>query len=487
MTGEPTMTDSTHTPLTVRFGRLPTRGLLLGLSGIRVACIGAAAGIVVPALFVAGPMAAALSSPAWGGLLALAFVSWGGRPAAEALPTAAHFLLRRARGQTRFRARPSVPRRSGCLALPGDAASMRFLIDQITGTAMLHDPHAQTLTVVALVRHPAYVLLSPEEQARRVHGWGRALASLAAAGTGARVQVLEIAMPDAGRGVTGWWNTHGVKDSGQWAVRQYEALMRTCAPAASTHRTLIALALDLRKARMHIRQSGRGLRGAVAFMRQEMTSFEAGLRSAELHLACWLDEGELAATLRTTYEPGFGRETSAPCSLETAGPVAVDEHWSHLRHDTGYSAVLWIREWPRVEVPPFFLHALVFQPGIRKTLSLTTQPIPANEAMRDIRRAKVEAVTDTAQKARAGVLADLSDSVERDDLLERERAIISGHADVRFTGLITVTSQTREELEGAVAEISRAAIQSGCETRRLYGQQARAFTAAALPLARKVN
>jgi hypothetical protein len=158
-----------------------------------------------------------------------------------------------------------------------------------------------------------------------------------------------------------------------------------------------------------------------------------------------------------------------------------------LRHDTGYSSVLWIREWPRVEVPPFFLHALVFQPGIRMTLSLTTQPIPAYEAMRDIRRAKVEAVTEAAQKAKVGVLADLSDSVERDDLLERERAIIRGHADVRFTGLITVTSQTRAELDGAVAEISRAAIQSGCETRRLYGQQARAFTAAALPLVRKVN
>ena len=57
----------------------------------------------------------------------------------------------------------------------------------------------------------------------------------------------------------------------------------------------------------------------------------------------------------------------------------------------------------------------------------------------------------------------------------------------RFTGLIAVTAATREELEAAVAEVSRAAIQSGCETRRLYGQQARAFVAAALPLARKVN
>ena len=45
-----------------------------------------------------------------------------------ALPTAAHFLSRRATGQTRYRARPAKPRPAGTLALPGDAAAMRFLL-----------------------------------------------------------------------------------------------------------------------------------------------------------------------------------------------------------------------------------------------------------------------------------------------------------------------------------------------------------------------
>jgi hypothetical protein len=58
---------------------------------------------------------------------------------------------------------------------------------------------------------------------------------------------------------------------------------------------------------------------------------------------------------------------------------------------------------------------------------------------------------------------------------------------VRFTGLITVTARDRDALEAAVAEVSRAAIQCGCETRRVHGRQARAFAGAALPLARKVS
>ncbi|OFE16179.1 hypothetical protein BA895_20030 [Humibacillus sp. DSM 29435] len=480
------MIDTTS-HLTVRFARLPRRGLLLGLSASRVACIALAALVLIPAMFIASTFGAIVTAPLWGVLVALAFVRTGGRPAIEALPTSAHFGLRRATGQTKYRARPAKPRPAGSLALPGDAAAMRFLIDETSSTAVLHDPHAQTLTVAAVVSHPAYVLLAPEEQARRVHGWGRTLASLAHTGTGTRVQVLEISLPDAGRGITGWWDTHGVRSPDQWAVREYEALMKTAAPAASTHRTLIAISLDLHAARGHIRQAGRGLAGAVAFLRQEMTSFEASLRAADLRLVTWLGEADLAATLRQAYEPGFDKERFVPCRLESAGPMAIDEQWDHLRHDNAHSAVLWINEWPRIDAPPFFLHALVFQAGIRKTISITAEPVPADEAIREIRKAKVEYATEAAQTARIGALADLSDSVEAGDVLDRERALIAGHADIRFTGLIAVTAATREALEAAVAEVSRAAIQSGCETRRLYGQQARAFIAAAPPLARRVN
>lgn len=480
------MTDATPNSFTVRFARLPRRGLILGFSAPRAACIGLAAAILVVATFTADTTGALVSSPAWATLLALAFVRVGRKPAIEALPTAAHFLVRRLTGQTSHRARPDKPRPAGTLALPGDAAALRFLLDE-TGVAIVHDPHAHTLTVAALVSHPAYVLLSADEQARRVHAWGRALASLASSGTGTRVQVLEISLPDAGRSISGWWHAHGVKQPEQWAVRQYESLMTTAAPAASTHRTVVAIALDLRTARTQIRQAGRGLAGAVAFLRQEMTSLEASLRAAELRLVCWLGDEDLAAVLRGAYDPGYDSKVATPCTLASAGPMAVEERWDHIRHDSAHSAVLWINEWPRVPAPPFFLHALVFQPGIRKTISITAEPVPADEAIRDIRKAKVEYATEASQKARMGALADLSDTVERDDVLDRERAIIAGHADIRFTGLVAITAVTREALEAALAEVSRAAIQSGCETRRLYGQQARAFTAAALPLARKVS
>jgi hypothetical protein len=128
-------------------------------------------------------------------------------------------------------------------------------------------------------------------------------------------------------------------------------------------------------------------------LRQEMTGFESALRAAELQPGGWLAPTELAGVLRGAYDPDVQRlvdQGAAGQSLAAAGPVAIDEHWDHLRHDTGWSTVLWVSEWPRVAVATFFLHALVFQPGIRKTLSITVTPLSTQQAMRDIRKAKVE-------------------------------------------------------------------------------------------------
>ena len=204
------MTDTAPatSPNLVRFGRRSSRGLLLGFSAARVACIAAAAAVFIPSLLIAGIVGTAATAVVWVSLLAAAFVPWAGRPLIETAPTAAHFLVRRLQRQTTYAVRPSEPRPAGTLALPGDAAALRWLWHPGTGAVMVHDPHEQTLTAVAHVSHPAYVLLSPDEQSRRVQGWGRALAGLAASGTCARVQILESAQPDSGRGIIDWWQEH---------------------------------------------------------------------------------------------------------------------------------------------------------------------------------------------------------------------------------------------------------------------------------------
>jgi hypothetical protein len=217
-----------------------------------------------------------------------------------------------------------------------------------------------------------------------------------------------------------------------------------------------------------------------------MASLTDALRQAGLRPLEWLGEADLAAIVRQSFDPGALIDPSLDpaANLSHAGPVAVSESWQRLRHDSGWSSVLWVSEWPRIAVPADFLHPLVFAPGVRRTLSITCRPLSTEVALRQIRREKTGAVADSAQKARIGQLGDLSDVQEYDDLLARERSVISGHTDVEFTGLVTVTAPTPETLEAALATIGRAASQATCELRPIYGRQLQGFIAAALPLAR---
>ena len=469
----------------VRFARRSTRGLLLGFSAPRVVAFGAAAAVAVTAVFTAGAIGLAVSGLLWMPLAATAIVRVAGRPVIEWAPTAIHYSVRKAAGQDQFRVKPTRPRPAGTLALPGDAAALRLHVDETTGAAMIHDPHRQTLTATLPVAHPAFALLDDTDRAGRVGRWGRVLAGLASSGTCAAVQILESTVPDPARGQHEWWNTHGRHDGG-WADTQYQTLLDQVCLDSSTHRTTISLSLDMRAAARAVRAAGRGVKGAAELLRGDMAGLADGLRSAGLRPGVWMGEADLAALVRHVFDPAIGLDARSDpgANLAHAGPTAVGESWDRLQHDTGWSQVLWISEWPRISVPPDFLHPLVFAPGVRRTLCLLARPVAADAALRQIRREKTEAVADSAQKAKIGQLADLSDAQEYDDLLARERSIISGHTDVTFTGFVTVTARTADTLEAACAAISRAASQAACETRPLYGHQLQAFLAATLPLAR---
>lgn len=483
MTGD---TSRPASPPLTRFGRRQTKGMLLGYSGPVVIVVGAGVVILAVVLLVAPGLGVIVTSPLWAGLIASGFVRWNGAPIVESVPLVLHWQIRKATGQTLFRVRPLRPRPAGTMGLPGDASALRFYDDPITGVVMVHDPHRQTLSAVVRVSHPAFVLLDASEQGRRVAAWSRVLGGLASTGTCAAVQVLESVIPDPGRGVIGWWRDHGTRD-GSWASREYESLMRTAAPSAASHRTLITIALDIRAAGRAVKEVGRGLAGAAAVLAGDMTNLEVALRSASLVVKNWLTAGELAVVIRRAYDPTVTIAATDPGATMAAGPAAVDEQWDHLRHDTGYSTVLWISQWPSIETGPSFLHALIFDPGIRRSLCLIARPLGPGQALREIRKEKVDYITDRQQKAKTGRIIDLSDDQEYADVLARESALVAGHADMRYSGFLTITAPTLDELRAAVAHTQRLASQCMLETRPLYGRQAQAFIVAALPLGRTAH
>lgn len=472
-----------------KFSRLTRRGILLGFSVSQLIALGVAVGTLVWAFYAGGGILIAFTAPIWVLAALLTWVPIAGRALVEWIPVAFWWIWKSTGGQLYYRRRVVTPRPAGTLALPGDMARLREYEDPVTGAGMVHDPAAGTLTAVLQVTHPAFVLFDPCEQERRVASWGRVLATVCRSGRISMLQILERTLPDSGTGLAEWWAAHGTQDD-TWASTTYAELIDRAGPTGERHATTLSLSLDMCAASRQIRTAGGGVRGGAAVLRQEMSTLVAALRSADLSPSAWLNCGQIAVILRSAYDPAIAatleRHGELGQSLATAGPVAVNESWSALRTDSAHHAVLWIREWPRSMVFPGFLAPVLLSSGIQRSFSLLCTPMRSDQAARDIRKKKTEYISDAHQRQRIGQIEDASQTAEFHDVLQQEADLTAGHGVLRYTGLISVSAASTEELDASIAAIEQAAIQASCETRLLVGQQAQAFTAAALPLGRTI-
>ncbi|MDQ4110393.1 MAG: PrgI family protein, partial [Actinomycetota bacterium] len=447
----------------VKFSRLSKRGVILGLTLSQLVVLGIGALTLLVALYTAGGAGLVIAAPVLVTCSVLAWGGVGGRRIVAWLPITAIWVWRTATGQREFIRRITRPRPAGTLALPGDAASLRQWHDEETAAVMIYDAHAATLTAIIGVTHPAFTLLDPAEQQRRVTGWGRVLATTCRSGRIASLQVLERTLPDSGRGLANWWNSHGAHDD-TWASKTYAELIDQAGPAGERHATTVSIALDMKTAGRAIRAAGNGIRGAAVVLRQEMTTLTAALRAAELSPGDWLSTGELALILRTAYDPGVAtaleRQGTLGRDLATAGPIAIYESWGSLRAESAHHAVLWISEWPRSQVYPGFLAPLVHTTGVRRAISLHYKPIRTDLAARDLRRKKTEYISDAAQRQRIGQIEDAQQTAEYADVLQQEADLTAGHGVLRLTGLLALSANSADNLERVVAAVDQAAVQA---------------------------
>ncbi|MFE7302641.1 SCO6880 family protein [Streptomyces sp. NPDC057579] len=487
------MSDLSITPLTVKFPHRSRRGILLGLSLAQLVLVSCALALLLVTVVSTGLLGAIALTPLWAAVTTLVAVRRHGRSLIDWAPIVLRYARRRRTGQTLWRVRPVTrPRQDGILHLPGSAASLRVVTpgDSTNQAAAVHDPHQQTLTAVARVSSRAFALLDPATQNHNVAGWGRALAGIARTGHVATVQVLERTVPDSGDTLTRHWTQQGNPQT-PVAGQIYSELVASAGPAAAPHEAYLAISLDLKAAKRLISQAGGGLTGAFTVMEQTTSSIAQAARSAGLTVIGWLSAREIAAVIRTAYDPKalsalqqWSPSGQAEAEPAAAGPVVQVEEYDRLATDTARHATYWVEDWPRTETTPGFLHGLMFTTGVRRTLSLIYVPQGIESAMRDVQRKKAAIIADANERARRGQVDSEADSVEYADVKTRERQLIAGHADVALTGLLTVSAETDALLDAACAQIETAAVTAQVDLRRLNYQQPDAFTLGALPLAR---
>lgn len=288
---------------TVKFPHRSRRGVLLGLSVPQLAVAGLTGLLLLAVILARGVVGALQLIPLWAVIALLVFVRHRGRALADWAPIVVRYALRRMRGQLVWLTRPSRrPTREGLLHLPGTAASLRVTTAPDGKYGAVHNPHTGTLTAVVKISSRAYALLDSGTQQANVGGWGRALAALARTGQIARIQVIERTIPDSGDALRRYWEEHGRPDT-PMAGAIYNELIQSAGPAAAPHEAYVAVSLDTKATRRLINQAGGGLTGAFSVLAQLTSTFDQAARTAGLTPTGWLTAREIAAVVRTSYDP----------------------------------------------------------------------------------------------------------------------------------------------------------------------------------------
>jgi Putative type VII ESX secretion system translocon, EccE len=490
--------------LTYRFGPLERHGILGPVRTSQAAVLGGG-GLAAIAILDRAPTAAGVLTATllFALSVALALAPVGRRTAEQWVPVLAAFAFGRLRGRTTFRSGApasgslvgEVRRRTPVLGspVPDPPRSLRGVRiaeaayrDRPVG--ILTSERGRRAVAVLACRVVAFSLLDAAAQERRLGRWGLVLSG--AAGTPIRrLQWVERTVPAQGDELARWVGAErdpAVPLRGTPMIDSYLELIGTTARVTQEHEILVAVEVDSR----HVRA---GARNPVARALIEQAERVAqGLEAAEVRVLGALTPSQLARALRTAFDP-YSRaelaafETADPkqAMLSEAGawPLGAREAWDHYRSDGAVHATYWIGGWPRVDVSPMFMDALLGRSSAVRTVAVTFQPLSPERSTREVEAAITRDHADRELRRRFGQSETARQRQAEEATARRETELAAGHGEVRLAGFVTVTGRDSDDLRRACGEVHEHAARARLELHRMYGQQADAFTFT-LPLCR---
>ena len=353
----------------------------------------------------------------------------------------------------------------------GALRGLRLLRADWRDMGVVHDRVGRTLTAALLLRGASFALLGADEQDRRVGAWASVLASLSREGSPIhRVQWVAASFPDDGEGVRSFFAAEGVPDAASACTASYDALLHDMDSHTSAHDVVLAVQVRLT----------RSVEVGCATLAREVRSLTRLLSDADVQVESVLSADELAHQLLRTYEPSA--TSSCPTPPLDHWPMAMAESWSEVRVDGMVHATFWVAEWPRIEVRSDFL-APILLGSTRATFAVVMEPLGPDTAVRKVEASRTADLADSELRRRGGFVSTARHARESEVLARREAELAEGHASFRYSGYVTVSAPSEEELVAACDVVQHAVGQSRLALRRLYGDQASGYTCT-LPLCR---
>lgn len=491
------MSDSSRALEPVKFPRYERRGIFMGLKWYQLVLVATGVMAAIIASATGGPVGLMATAPIWLSIVLVGVLQYSRIPYPIWGTLIVLFFVRSVLGQTQYLVRPERPIKAGQLALPGGLGNLK-LQPLGRGECVVLDPQGREAIVVLRCTTRSFALLDDDDKAWAAQAWSRVQAGLAQRSDIARMAVQDYTVPYPSSALQDFYDrTVPVTvddDRRTWGQSAYQDLI-SAAGSAMSHDVLLALVVDLSKSRRRIKESGGTKNGLERLLRLEVGAITTSLSSHGVTVEEWLSEARLLEVFRGAFDPEAvskrvpnGRDDVAADPPQTkkhsSGPMAVEEHWTYLRTDSGFHQTFWVAEWPRQQVYPGFLHPLVYVGDFRHTVTQVIRAVPTLEALRDIRSAQEAHETRRRINSRFDRPTSREQRAEEEEVAQREEEIVAGHGDVRPTAFVTITASTFEDLARHRHELESAAAGAFVELRLLAGQQWAAFVAGALPLGR---
>jgi hypothetical protein len=351
----------------------------------------------------------------------------------------------------------------------------------------LLEQSGRLLTAVLACRVVAFSLLEAEAQERRLARWGLVLSGSASSPI-RRIGWLERTAPAEGDELARWLYDErdpSIPLRGAPMIESYLELIGTTARVTQEHEILVAVQVDARRVRGGSDELGHRLVEQTERVAQS-------LEAAEVTVLGALNARQLSRVLRTAFDPYARAELAALEAADpsrdglgptNAWPLGAAECWDHYRCDGALHATYWIGGWPRVDVSPMFMDALLGRSSAVRTVAVTFEPVRPERSTREVEAAITRDRADRELRHRFGQLETARHRQAQESTLRRESELAAGHGEVRLSGFVTVSGRDQDELRRASSEVLEHAARARLELYRMYGQQADAFTFT-LPLCR---
>lgn len=458
------------------------RGMgLAGLGGTATACV---VGIALLLLLVAmvAPALAVRVLPIAVLPVAAATVRWRGESTVERILRRAAWSWARWRGHTTYRSGRGMPP-DAVWNLPGPLAPVALLEVSAPGGspfAVCWDRAADRMTAVLLVDAESPWLHDPDQVQGWVAAWHHWLAQLGQHRAVRHCSVTVETRPclsgriDDGSRVTPQGPADGAGPAVAQAVIGQLAAELPGACAETVTRVAITAAAD------RLGSSARSVLDRTAEFARLLDGLESTLPACGVSVAGRASVPDVVMWVRAAFDPQARAGLSAASRVLTwadARPMATQECWEHMVHDSGVSVSWAWDEAPRQMVGADVLGRLMCPGGYLRRVTMLYTPTPAHRVRREVDDQVSASAFHSALRSRLGRSESARQRVDREHAESAADAEARGAGVVDIATYVTATVEDAGMLASVVADVEHRAADARVRLRRSYGSQMAGFAA----------